>query len=87
MAIFSASPGSYQDAINLIDSLKTEGIEAWITAGGVAVQVTPDRVNDAKRICKGSLSPGFTASQEEFMSLDVLEESTNSAIAVLREWQ
>ena len=82
MAIFSATPGSYQNAIDLINSLKAGGIEAWITVGGVAVQVTPDQVNDAIRLCGGCLSPGFTAQQEAYMSFDVLEESTNNAIAI-----
>jgi hypothetical protein len=95
MARFSAHAGSYQNACNLIEQLKFAGIESNITAGGIAIYCDPDRVNDAKAICRelgASFKGGYTSHQEDVMmrsrdGCEKLEEITNDAISVIKEWK
>ncbi len=95
MARFSAHAGSYQNACNLIEKLKSAGIESNITAGGIAIYCEPDQVNDAKAICKelgASFKGGYTSHQEDMMlqsqdGYEHLKQATNDAIAVIKEWK
>ncbi len=95
MARFSAHAGSYQNACSLIERLKIAGIESNIMPGGVAIHCEPDRVNDAKAICKelgASFKGGYTSHQEDVMlktqdGYEHLKQTTNDAIAVIKEWK
>ena len=95
MARFSASGLTYPEACELIRSLRTAGIEANITAGGISIHCEPDRVNDARAICderQASFDAGYTSHQEDVMmrsksGCEKLAEITNDAIAVIKEWK
>lgn len=95
MARFSAHAGSYQNACDLIERLKNADIESNITAGGIAIYCEPDRVNDARAICKelgASFQGGYTSHQEDVMmrtqdGYEKLVETTNNAISVINEWK
>lgn len=94
MARFTAEGLGYSEACKLIDSLKQSGIEANITAGGVAIHATPDQVDRAREICREAgaiFSAGYSMHQEEVMlrgsGWDVVEQVTNDAIAILKEWE
>lgn len=49
---FSTWGLTYQNACDLIDALKSAGIEAYITAGGVAIYADPPQINRMNAICK-----------------------------------
>jgi hypothetical protein len=95
MSRFTAEGLSYSDACKLIDTLKTAGIDANITSGGVAVHPTPEQVNDAAAICKAAkayYAPGYSMQQENVMlqtsdGWDIVERVTNNARAVVQEWK
>lgn len=94
MALFTAEGLTYPNALNLIKALKEQGIEANITAGGVAVTASPDQVNQAELICtqhKARFNPGYSSHQEDVMlqggSIEHLAQVTGDSISVISEWK
>jgi hypothetical protein len=95
MARFSSSAGTYPNACKLIDALKDVGIDANITAGGVAIYCSPDQIDMARSICKlhgASFDAGFTSHQEDVMlrsqtGHNTVERVTRDALSVMREWE
>lgn len=94
MAVFSADPGAYLNACNLIKALRKAGIEAYITAGGVSVQCQPNEVNLAQEICKSfkaSFKAGLTSHQEDIVlknkGVDELVTMTENARSIIKEWK
>jgi len=70
MARFTAQGLNYPDACQLINTLRLAGIEANITAGGVAVCPEPQQATQAQQICKASgasFNAGYSAHQEDVM--------------------
>jgi hypothetical protein len=95
MARFTAEGLTYPKACALISALKVNGIDANITAGGVAIHSEPEQVVLAKEICDrcgASFDPGFSTAQENVMlqsadGYQVAEQVTNNARSLLKEWQ
>jgi len=95
MARFTAQGLNYPDACQLINTLRLAGIEANITAGGVAVCPEPQQATQAQQICKdsgASFNAGYSAHQEDVMlrspdGWNVAERVTNDARSVLKEWR
>lgn len=71
MALFTAEGLNYTAALDLISTLRESGVEANITAGGVAIHVvTAAECSLAESICaaKGaSFAPGYSAHQEQVL--------------------
>lgn len=93
MALFTAEGLTYPNAFKLMKQLNQAGIEANITAGGVAVHPTPDRVNEAKRMCteaRASFKAGYSLHQEGVLldggGYDHLAKVTNNARSIVQEW-
>lgn len=94
MALFTAECRGYQNALDLIDRLKLAGIDSNITAGGVAVHITPDQLQQAQALCRElgcSFDPGVSGHQQEVLMMsdagfEALKRVTDDAIAVLKEW-
>ncbi|MBW4469240.1 MAG: hypothetical protein KME45_03145 [Stenomitos rutilans HA7619-LM2] len=95
MALFTAECCGYQTALDLIELLTQVGIEANITAGGVAVHAAPDQVQQAKTICqtlKCSFDPGYSSHQERILLRTTdgwrkVGQVTGNAISVIQEWE
>ncbi|MEL7503149.1 MAG: hypothetical protein AAFN18_11840 [Cyanobacteria bacterium J06554_6] len=94
MALYTADPGSYSAAFDLIDALKKKGIEANITVGGVAVHIEPSQMPTAQAVCKeqgARLHAGYSAAQEAVFlnsedGLSHLGQVTGDAQSVINEW-
>ena len=80
--------------MKLINALKTAGIEANITVGGVSIHCTPEQINRAKAICNenhATFDAGFTAAQESVLlkssdGYDLAKKQTNNSLSIIKEW-
>ncbi len=96
MALFTSQGLTYPKALDLINKLKQQNIPSNITVGGVAIQVTPDQINQAREICLqmgASFDPGYSQSQENLLlresssdAIEHLKSVTDNAIALIKEW-
>jgi hypothetical protein len=95
MAIFTSNAGTYQNAVDLIKSLKDNGIESSVIPGGVDIRCSPDQVNQARQICE-SLGASFEAGYSDHEMVVIESELelydraiivTKNANSVINEWR